>query len=155
MHLPDIQRLLAELGWYTGALDGDAGPQTLAAMRMAEAGHADKARVSLNVHGYVGEDGKAAADLFFPAQKQVMDQIGRERGWGPQSRAQFDASMSPEGAMFVGDPNQVADKILGLKDDLGFDRVSIQMAIGVIDHAEMLKAIEVLGTKVAPLLRAG
>ncbi|WP_425052007.1 Atu2307/SP_0267 family LLM class monooxygenase [Psychromarinibacter sp. S121] len=121
----------------------------------AEAGHADKARVSLNVHGYVGENGKAAADLFFPAQKQVMDQIGRERGWGPQSREQFDAGMGPEGAMFVGDPSEVSDKILGLKDDLGFDRVSIQMAIGVIDHKEMLKAIEVLGTKVAPLLRAG
>ncbi|QOL82287.1 LLM class flavin-dependent oxidoreductase [Pseudooceanicola spongiae] len=118
-----------------------------------QAGHADTARVSLNVHGFVGEDGKAAADLFFPAQKQVMDQIGRERGWGPQSRAQFDASMSPEGAMFVGSPAQLVDKILGLKEDLGFDRVTMQMAIGVIEQKEMLKAIEVLGTKVAPELR--
>lgn len=119
----------------------------------AQEGNADKARVSLNVHGFVAEDGKAAADLFFPAQKAVMDQIGRERGWGPQSRAQFDAGMGPEGAMFVGSPAQVVDKILGLKEDLGFDRVCIQMAIGVIDHKEMLKAIEVLGTKVAPELR--
>lgn len=118
-----------------------------------QAGTAKQARVSLNVHGFVGEDGKAAANLFFPAQKQVMDQIGRERGWGPQNRAQFDASMSPEGAMFVGSPAQVTDKILALKDDLGFDRVMIQMAIGVIEHKEMLKAIEVLGTKVAPELR--
>ncbi len=118
-----------------------------------QAGHAETARVSLNVHGFVGEDGKAAADLFFPAQKQVMDQIGRERGWGPQSRAQFDASMSPEGAMFVGSPAQLVDKILGLKEDLGFDRVTMQMAIGVIEQKEMLKAIEVLGTKVAPELR--
>ncbi|KAA2313437.1 LLM class flavin-dependent oxidoreductase [Pseudooceanicola sediminis] len=118
-----------------------------------QAGNANKARVSLNVHGFVGEDGKAAADLFFPAQKQVMDQIGRERGWGPQSRAQFDASMSAEGAMFVGSPAQLVDKILGLKEDLGFDRVTIQMAIGVIAQKDMLKAIEVLGTKVAPELR--
>ncbi|WP_353472385.1 LLM class flavin-dependent oxidoreductase [Salipiger sp. H15] len=119
----------------------------------AQSGHADKARVSLNVHGFVGEDAKAAADLFFPAQKQVMDQIGRERGWPPQSRAQYDAGMGPEGAMFVGSPAQVVDKILGLREDLGFDRVTIQMAIGVIEHREMLKAIEVLGTKVAPELR--
>ena len=119
----------------------------------AQSDNADKARVSLNVHGFVGEDSQAAADLFFPAQKAVMDQIGRERGWPPQTRAQFDAGMGPEGAMFVGSPAQVVDKILGLKEDLGFDRVSIQMAIGVIDHKEMLKAIEVLGTKVAPELR--
>ncbi len=118
-----------------------------------QSGTADKARVSLNVHGFVGEDGKRAADLFFPAQKSVMDQIGRERGWPPQTRAQFDQSMSAEGAMFVGSPAQVVDKILGLKEDLGFDRVMMQMAIGVIDHAEMMRAIEVLGTKVAPELR--
>ena len=118
-----------------------------------QAGNSDKARVSLNVHGFVGEDGKAAADLFYPAQKAVMDQLGRERGWRPQSRAQYDASCGPEGAMFVGSPAQITDKILGLREDLGFDRVTIQMAIGVIDHAEMLKAIEVLGTQVAPELR--
>ncbi|SNR24977.1 Atu2307/SP_0267 family LLM class monooxygenase [Puniceibacterium sediminis] len=119
----------------------------------AQSGHADVARVSLNVHGFVAEDGKQAADIFFPAQKQVMDQIGRERGWAPQTRAQFDAGMGPEGAMFVGSPAQITDKILSLREDLGFDRVSIQMAIGVIEHSTMMKAIEVLGTKVAPELR--
>ncbi|PJE27908.1 probable oxidoreductase, LLM family [Pseudooceanicola antarcticus] len=120
-----------------------------------QSGHKEKARVSLNVHGFLHEDSQKAADIFFPAQKAVMDQIGRERGWGPQSRAQFDASIGPEGANFVGSPAQIVDKILGLKEDLGFDRVTIQMAIGIIDHAEMLKAIEVLGTKVAPELRKG
>lgn len=118
-----------------------------------QSGHGDTARVSLNVHGFVGEDGARAADEFFPAQKQVMDQIGRERGWPPQSRAQFDAATGPEGAMFVGSPSQVTDKILSLREDIGFDRVLIQMAIGVIDHSEMMKAIEILGTKVAPELR--
>ena len=107
----------------------------------------------MNVHGFVAEDSRRAADLFFPAQKEVMDQIGRERGWGPQSRAQFDAGTGPEGAMFVGSPAQLVDKILSLREDLGFDRVTIQMAIGQIEHAEMLKAIELLGTKVAPELR--
>ncbi|WP_010138656.1 LLM class flavin-dependent oxidoreductase [Oceanicola sp. S124] len=120
-----------------------------------QSGHKDKARVSLNVHGFLHEDSQKAADIFFPAQKAVMDQIGRERGWGPQSRAQFDASITPEGANFVGSPAQIVDKILGLKEDLGFDRVTIQMAIGIIEHSEMLKAIEVLGTKVAPELRKG
>ena len=119
----------------------------------AETGHAAQARVSMNVHGFVAEDSRRAADLFFPAQKEVMDQIGRERGWGPQSRAQFDAGTGPEGAMFVGSPAQLVDKILSLREDLGFDRVTIQMAIGQIEHAEMLKAIELLGTKVAPELR--
>ncbi|RVV98588.1 LLM class flavin-dependent oxidoreductase [Mesobaculum littorinae] len=119
----------------------------------AQAGHADKARVSLNVHGFVAEDSQHAADTFFPAQKQVMDQIGRERGWPPQSRAQYDASIAREGAMFVGSPAQITDKILGLREDLGFDRVTLQMAIGILPHAEMLKAIEVLGTQVAPELR--
>ena len=119
----------------------------------AQAGNEDKARVSLNVHGFVGEDGKRAADIFFPAQKAVMDQLGRERGWGPQSRAQFDAGIGPEGAQFVGSPAQIVDKILSLREDLGFDRVTIQMAIGVIEQSEMLKAIEVLGTRVAPELR--
>ncbi|MAC77666.1 MAG: LLM class flavin-dependent oxidoreductase [Rhodobacteraceae bacterium] len=119
----------------------------------AQSGEADKARVSLNVHGFVHEDSRTAAELFFPAQKSVMDRIGRERGWPPQSRAQFDASIAPEGANFVGSPAQLVDKILGLKEDLGFDRVLIQMAIGVIEHREMLKAIEVLGTQVAPELR--
>jgi alkanesulfonate monooxygenase SsuD/methylene tetrahydromethanopterin reductase-like flavin-dependent oxidoreductase (luciferase family) len=119
----------------------------------AQAGHADKARVSLNVHGFVHKNSRKAAEIFFPAQKQVMDQIGRERGWGPQSRAQFDAEMGLDGALFVGSPAEIADKIHALKEDLGFDRVCIQMAIGVIEHAEMLKAIETLGDQVAPALR--
>ncbi|WP_298495993.1 LLM class flavin-dependent oxidoreductase [uncultured Maritimibacter sp.] len=118
-----------------------------------QAGNTDKARVSLNVHGFVAENSQHAADTFFPAQKAVMDQIGRERGWAPQTRAQFDAGIGPEGAQFVGSPSQIVDKVLGLKEDLGFDRVLIQMAIGIIDHGEMMKAIEVLGTKVAPELR--
>ncbi|MDT0682715.1 LLM class flavin-dependent oxidoreductase [Roseicyclus sp. F158] len=118
-----------------------------------EEGNEAQARVSLNVHGFVHDDAQEAADIFFPAQKEVMDQIGRERGWGPQSRAQFDAQMSPEGAMFVGSPAQITDKILGLREDLGFDRITMQMAIGMIPHADMMRAIETLGSKVAPELR--
>lgn len=130
-----------------------AGLADLYRKAAAQAGHPEKARVSMNVHGFVHENSQKAADIFFPAQKEVMDQIGRERGWPPQSRAQFDASIGPEGANFVGSPAQIVDKILSLREDLKFDRVSLQMAIGVIDHKEMLKAIELVGDKVAPELR--
>ncbi|MBF9035476.1 LLM class flavin-dependent oxidoreductase [Rhodobacterales bacterium HKCCE2091] len=120
-----------------------------------QAGNEDAARVSLNVHGYVAETTERAKDIFYPAHSQVMNQIGRERGFAPQTRERFEAETGPEGAMFVGSPAQVADKILSFKEDLGFDRVSVQMAIGVIEHAEMMKAIELFGTKVAPELRKG
>nr|MBA3325132.1 LLM class flavin-dependent oxidoreductase [Paracoccaceae bacterium] len=77
----------------------------------------------------------------------------RERGWGPTSRAQFDAARGPKGAQFVGSPAEVTDKILAAHEVFGFDRFMIQMAIGVMDHAELMRAIELFGTKVAPELR--
>jgi probable LLM family oxidoreductase len=120
----------------------------------AQAGH-DPARLptSINVHGFVAETRRQAADTFYPAQKAVMDRIGRERGWPPQSRAQFDASIRPEGANFVGSPAEIADKILGLHEVFGFTRFVIQMAIGVLPHAELMRAIELFGTEVAPAVR--
>ena len=82
-----------------------------------------------------------------------MDRIGRERGWGPSSRAQYDAATSPRGNLFVGDPHMVVDKILANHEIFRFDRFLLQMAIGVIPHDRMLKAIELYGTKVAPAVR--
>ncbi len=120
----------------------------------AQAGHdAAKLHSSINVHGFVAETSQAAADAFYPAQAEVMNRIGRERGWPPTSRAQFDASRAPKGALFVGSPAEVTDKILANHAIFGFDRFLIQMAIGVIDHATLMKAIEVFGTKVAPEVR--
>ncbi len=110
-------------------------------------------KTSLNVHGFVAQTSQQAADIIYPAQAEVMNRIGRERGWGPTSRAQFDAARGPKGAQFVGSPAEMVDKILAAHEIFGFDRMLIQMAIGVYDHAHLMKAIELLGTKVAPELR--
>jgi alkanesulfonate monooxygenase SsuD/methylene tetrahydromethanopterin reductase-like flavin-dependent oxidoreductase (luciferase family) len=82
-----------------------------------------------------------------------MDRIGGERGWPPTSRAQFDASRGPRGALFVGSPAEVVDKILANHAIFGFDRFLIQMAIGVLDHGKLMRAIEIFGTRVAPEVR--
>jgi len=118
------------------------------------AGH-DPARLatSLNVHGFVGETTEQAADDFYTPQAEVMDRIGRERGWGPTSRAHFDHARGPRGALFVGNPEQVAEKIVATHRLFRNDRFMLQMAIGTMPHAKIMKAIELYGTRVAPLVR--
>ncbi len=108
---------------------------------------------SLNVHGFVGETTEQAADDFYGPQAEVMNRIGRERGWGPTSRAHFDQSRSSTGVLFVGDPETVAEKIVAQHRLFGNDRFLLQMAIGIMPHAKIMKAIELYGTKVAPLVR--
>ena len=108
-------------------------------------------KTSINVHGFVGQTrARKPIDTFYPAQAEVMNRIGRERGWPPTSRQQFEAAAGPRGAQFVGDASELTDKILAHYEIFGFDRFVIQMAIGVMDHAKLLKAIEILGTRVAP-----
>lgn len=108
---------------------------------------------SINVHGFVGETTKEAANTFYAPQAEVMNRIGRERGWGPTNRAHFDAARGPDGALFVGSPAEVTDKILAMHEIFGNTRFLIQMAIGVMPHAALMKAIELFGTKVAPDVR--
>ena len=120
----------------------------------AQAGHDPvKLQSSINVHGFVAESSREAGDTFYPAQAEVMNRVGRERGWPPTSREQFETARSLQGAMFVGSPAEVTDKILANREIFGFDRFLIQMAIGVIDHAKLMRAIEIFGTKVAPEVR--
>ncbi len=121
----------------------------------ARRGGHDPARLatSLNVHGFVGETTEQAADDFYAPQAEVMNRIGRERGWGPTSRAHFDQARSPRGALFVGDPETVAEKIVAQHALFGNDRFLLQMAIGTVPHAKVMRAIELYGTKVAPLVR--
>ncbi len=107
-------------------------------------------KTSINVHGFVAETTQEAIDTAFPAHTDVMNRIGRERGWGPTGKDQFAASAAPRGANFAGSPAEVTDKILAKHEIFGFDRFVIQMAIGVMDHAKLMKAIELFGTKVAP-----
>ncbi len=118
------------------------------------AGHAPETlRTSLNVHGFVGATSDQAADDFYGPQAEVMNGIGRERGWGPTSRAHFDQSRSPQGALFVGDPETVAAKIVAQWEIFRNDRFLLQMAIGLMPHDKIMAAIERYGTKVAPLVR--
>ena len=118
------------------------------------AGHdPSKLRTSLNVHGFVADTSQEAADTFYAPHADVMNRIGRKRGWPATTRDQFEAACGPRGALFVGSPSQVTEKILAAHEIFGFDRFLIQMAIGVFDHARLMRAIEILGTKVAPQLR--
>jgi probable LLM family oxidoreductase len=120
----------------------------------AQSGHDPKTlATSLNVHGFVGETTSQAADDFYGPQAEVMNRIGRERGWGPTSRAHFDQSRGPHGALFVGSPEVVAEKIVAMHRIFRNDRFLLQMAIGLMPHDKLMKAIELFGTRVAPLVR--
>ncbi|OCJ05470.1 luciferase [Agrobacterium sp. 13-626] len=112
-----------------------------------------KLKTSINVHGFVADTTEAAADQFYGPQAEVMNRIGRERGWGPTSQAQFDQSRGPNGALFVGDPETVAEKIVAHHKLFKNDRFLLQMAIGTMPHDQIMRGIELYGTKVAPLVR--
>jgi probable LLM family oxidoreductase len=120
----------------------------------ARAGHdpAD-ARVSINSHGFLADTEAEAADAFWPRYADVMGRIGRERGWPPPSRAHFDRERAPHGALLVGSPQQVVDKILYEHELFGMDRFLIQLSVGTMLHAQMMRAIELYGTVVAPAVR--
>ncbi|OUS05408.1 luciferase [Rhodobacterales bacterium 52_120_T64] len=119
-----------------------------------KAGHDPaKLETSLNVHGFVAETSQKARDIYSGPHNEVMTRLGAERGWPPATRAQFDASCRPTGALFVGDPAELTDKILAHHEIFGFTRITIQMAVGILDHKELMNAIEILGTRVAPEVR--
>jgi alkanesulfonate monooxygenase SsuD/methylene tetrahydromethanopterin reductase-like flavin-dependent oxidoreductase (luciferase family) len=117
----------------------------------AKAGHPmDKLQVGINSHTYIADTSQQAGDEFYPPYGEVMSRIGRERGWSGMNRAQFDASSGPEGALLVGSPQQVIDKILYEHDLFGHTRFLAQMSIGALPHKQAMRSIELLGTKVAP-----
>jgi len=112
-----------------------------------------KLRVSINSHGLIGDDSRQVADDAYAAYSYVMAKIGRERGWPPPSREQFEAERGPRGANLVGTPDEVAAKILYEHELFGLDRFLIQMSVGTLPHDKVLHAIELFGTKVAPIVR--
>jgi probable LLM family oxidoreductase len=119
------------------------------------AGHnASQLRVSINSHSFLADDSAQAAEAFFPSYAEAMTRIGRERGWPPTTRRQFDASRSPRGALLVGDPEEVVDKILYEHELFAHDRFLAQFTVGSIAHDKVMRAIELLGTKVAPAVRS-
>ena len=112
-----------------------------------------KLRVSINSHGLIGDDSRQVADDAYAAYSYVMAKIGRERGWPPPSREQFEAERGPRGANLVGTPDEVAAKILYEHELFGLDRFLIQMSVGTLPHDKVLHSIELFGTKVAPIVR--
>jgi len=111
-----------------------------------------KLRVSINSHGLIGDDSKQVADDAYAAYSYVMGKIGRERGWPPPTREKFEAERGPLGANLVGTPEEVAAKIVYEHELLGLDRFLIQLSVGTLPHEKVLHAIELFGTKVAPIV---
>ncbi|HEV2290226.1 MAG TPA: LLM class flavin-dependent oxidoreductase [Gemmatimonadales bacterium] len=120
----------------------------------AEAGH-DPAtlRVGINSHGYIADDATRAAEEAFPPYADTMGRIGRERGWPPPTRAHFDREVAPGGALLVGDPSQVTDKLLAEHEVFRNDRFLLQFSVGTMPHDRILRSIELFGTRVAPAVR--
>jgi alkanesulfonate monooxygenase SsuD/methylene tetrahydromethanopterin reductase-like flavin-dependent oxidoreductase (luciferase family) len=123
----------------TRARRAGRGPSTLA--------------VSINSHVWIADDSRRAADEFYPSYADVMSRIGRERGWPPTTRAQFEALRSPRGSLLVGSPQEVIDKMLYEDELFGNDRFLAQLTVGSMPHDRVMHAIELLGTVVAPAVR--
>ena len=119
-----------------------------------EAGHGpDKLKVGLHSLGYVAKSMDEAVNLYYEGYAKMFTKIGRERGWGPVTREQFDQQTGPLGAIVLGDPEQVSEKIRRHSEALGgIDRFQFQMDIADITHENLLKSIELIGTEVIPRL---
>ncbi len=109
--------------------------------------------VSINSHGFISDNSQDAADTYFPSYQAAMNKIGRERGWSPVSRPQFEGARSLRGSDFVGSPDKIIEKALFQHELFGHQRLLLQLGLGGIPHAKMMRAVELLGTKVAPVVR--
>lgn len=115
----------------------------------------DDAPLSVHGHGYVAESNEQAAEEYYPSYAAAMSRIGRERGWGPMTRDQFDLMRSPAGSLVLGDPETVAAKIIRWREVLGVNRFELHVSVGTLPHARVLNSIRLLGNEVAPLVRGG
>ena len=114
----------------------------------------DQLKVGMHSLGYVADSTQKAADEFFPGYSRAFTDVGKERGWSPVTRADFDAQRGPEGALVIGDPDEVAKKIIHHSKALGgLSRITFQMSVASLPHDKLMHAIELLGTRVAPLVR--
>jgi probable LLM family oxidoreductase len=120
------------------------------------AGHPpERLKVGVHALGYVAETTETAVADFFPGYARAFTKIGEERGWPPVTRAQFDALRNPQGALIVGNPDEVVKKVVHYSDALGgITRLSFQMSVAALPHAKLMQAIELLGREVAPAVRA-
>src|SRR4051812_9264857 len=117
-----------------------------------QAGH-PRPRLSINSHGFIADSFDAAVSEAYPAHKQVMDKLGRERGWAPLTRPQFEAGATLEGANVIGSPKEVIEKILYQHTLFDHDRFLLQLSVGTLPHVSIMRAIELYGTEVAPAVR--
>src|ERR1700687_3161251 len=119
------------------------------------AGHSPE-RLAVGVHsiGFLADTTEQGADIFYPGYAHTFNEIGKERGWPPTTRAQFDAQRGSTGALLIGDAETVAEKILYENEVLGgISRITFQMGVSTLPHEKMLRAIEILGTRVVPIVR--
>jgi probable LLM family oxidoreductase len=110
--------------------------------------------LSINSHGFIAPTSQEALDLSFPSVSATMNRIGRERGWPPMGREEYDAAATLHGANFVGSPQQVIEKIVHQHAIFGHDRFMVQFSVGTLPHAQLMRSIELFGTEVAPAVRA-
>ncbi len=111
-------------------------------------------KVGVHSLGYVAESTQEAVDDFFPGYAHAMTKVGKERGWPKMTRASFDAQRGPQGALLVGDPDEVVEKIIRHSQALGgISRITFMMNPASIPHAKLMRATELIGTRVAPALR--
>lgn len=110
-------------------------------------------QLGINSHVYIADNSQKAGDEFFPSYAGVMSRIGKERGWQPMSREQFDYSRTPKGSLMVGSPEQVIDKILYEHELFGNTRFLAQMSLGNMPHEKVMKSIELYATKVVPAVK--
>ena len=117
-------------------------------------GHSpEQLKVGVHMLGYVGQSTQEAADTFYPGYAKAMTDIGKERGWPPMTRASFDAQRGPDGALLIGSPDEVVDKILRHAEALGgISRISFQMNVASLPQVKMMRAIDAIGAGVAPTL---
>jgi probable LLM family oxidoreductase len=119
-----------------------------------DAGHdAAALPVAINTHAFVGETSAAADSAFAAPYLAMMNRIGRERGWPPSGRPEYDALRSPRGAVAAGSPEQVTEKILFEHELFANSRYVGQMSVGAVAHADVMRSIELFGTQVAPAVR--
>jgi probable LLM family oxidoreductase len=109
--------------------------------------------ISINSHGFIADTRQQAIDDSFPAVQAAMNKIGRERGWSPMRREQYEASATVRGANFVGSPDDIIEKILFQHSIFNHQRLLLQLSVGTMPHDKLMHAIELLGTKVAPVVR--
>jgi probable LLM family oxidoreductase len=112
----------------------------------------DEAPLSVHAHGYVADSNEVAAEEYYTSYAAAMSRLGRERGWGPMTLQQFDWMRSAEGSLVLGDAETVAAKILRWREVLGVNRFELHVSVGTLPHDRVLRSIEMLGAKVAPIV---